>query len=282
MPAKGKTGGYFGKAGETYIYINGIRVRRNLDLGNGIALLPAHCQPNRESIFSVFESEVEVGAAALFLRSISSQLQITESVPIAMAARAWNAAWDVLLLGALCDCEVAWNFQSDRPAEEFGPKSRVQITNFHLRGMVSEPFEISEDQCVWIENHIGDARTLMDNPAFRNAVHCMATYRWHSMPRARIALIWAGIEGLFGIESELRFRLSQFAARFLEPGDANAAKKLFVKIQKIYSSRSKAVHGSKMKEDTAEVARESAELLLALVRRCIEINGLPDKDLLAP
>lgn len=43
----------------------------------------------------------------------------------------------------------------------------------------------------------------MNNESYQNGVHCLATYQWHSMPRARLAILWSGIEGLFGIDSEI-------------------------------------------------------------------------------
>lgn len=47
-----------------------------------------------------------------------------------------------------------------------------------------------------------------------------------------MAVIWAGIEGLFGVSSEIRFRLSICIARFLYPDDADKRKLIFEAVKK--------------------------------------------------
>ena len=64
------------------------------------------------------------------------------------------------------------------------------------------------------------AKALLDDDGYSNAVHCLSSYRWHSMPRAQLALLWSGIEGLFRVDHELSFRLSLYAAKFLCPSSS--------------------------------------------------------------
>jgi hypothetical protein len=123
---------------------------------------------------------------------------------------------------------------------------------------------------------------MLSKPAFMNAVHCLSSYRWHSLPRARLALIWAGIEGLFSIDSELVFRVSLYASRFLEPDDETTRRKLFKDIKGLYKQRSQAVHGSQLKGAGQESVQQSAALLLKLIQQCVAGNTLPDVDALAP
>lgn len=56
----------------------------------------------------------------------------------------------------------------------------------------------------------------------------------------------------------------------------------FANVKRLYKQRSAAVHGSKMKGDAQAAIRESADLLLRLIKRCIENKSLPDLDTLAP
>lgn len=206
-----------GKVGETFLFLNGLKVHRPLSLGDSVELLPAQCSPDPDAIITISNSEVELGITTIFLRQVCSQLRVTEKDPKKHAALAWNSIWDAVLLSAIFDCEVVCNFQSDRPAEEFGKESNLQVTNFHLRGLTNTPRQLDEEEAKWITSNFTGARDLIKVPEFQNAVHCMATYRWHTLPRARLALIWAGIEGLFNIESEVLFRLSLYISRFLEP-----------------------------------------------------------------
>src|ERR1044071_6298538 len=209
-----------GNSKETFLYLNGIRVPRPLRLGKKAQLLPASCAPNPDDIIAVSRSEIDLGVVALFLRSVASQIRLQAESRKELAITAWNSVWDAVLLSAFCNCEVICNLQCDMPAEEFSAESQLEVTNYHLRGLCSgEPYLMTNDQATWFEDNILRARSLLKTPGFQNAVHCLATYRWHSLPRVQLAVLWAGIEGLFGVESELVFRLSLYAARFLEPND---------------------------------------------------------------
>jgi hypothetical protein len=102
------------------------------------------------------------------------------------------------------------------------------------------------------------------------------------MPRIKMAVLWAGIEGMFGASSEIRFRISLYIARFLHPNDANARKAKFEAVKKLYNSRSSAVHGSTIKGDLAQSVEESAELLKDLIRQSVINIGIPNEDELVP
>jgi hypothetical protein len=141
---------------------------------------------------------------------------------------------------------------------------------------------VTDDEAMWIESNIGRSRSLLSLPHFQNAVHCLATYRWHSLLRVQLAVLWAGIEGLFGVESEIVFRLSLYAARFLEPESAERRSMVFAEVKRLYKQRSAAVHGSNMKGDLDAGVAASVQLLLRLLRQCVASNGLPRTETLAP
>ncbi len=267
---------------ETFLYLNGLGVRRALQLGDNIELLPAHCSPEPLDIIKVSKSEVDIGVASLFLRQVYSQLHITAGDSKALAIRAWNSLWDALLLGAIHNCDAVCNFQCDKPAEEFSAECRFEVTNYNLHGLTQTVHEIDEEEESWIEADFQTAKTLLDKSEFQGAVHCLATYRWHTHPRASLALLWSGIEGLFHIESELAFRLGLYTARFLAPSDEEAMKKTFSNVKKLYKQRSAAVHGSRIKGDMGQAVNATGQLLKTLLRRCIVTGDLPRVDELAP
>ncbi len=268
-----------GKA--TYLYLNGIGVNRELQLGNNTELLPAKCSPNPDDIIKISKSEVDIGVTTIFLRQVASQLRITADDPKTLATIAWNSLWDAVLLSALHDCEAICNFQCNQPAEAFNQECEFSITNYYLRGLVESVYILNNEEENWIENNFNTARSLLDKKEFQNAVHSLATYRWHSHPRARLALLWSGIEGLFKIESELVFRLSLYSARFLHT-EIDEVKATFSNIKKLYKQRSAAVHGSTIKGETNKSVEESALLLKSLILKCITNNGLPCIEELAP
>jgi len=271
-----------GVEGESYLFINGIEVPRPLRIGDWIELLPANFDHNLESILEVAGNELSLGVMAIFLHQIKSQLKITERDPKIHAVLAWNSTWDVLLLGAIFDCETGCNFQSRLPIESFGRESNLHITNYHLRGLTREIRKLSSEEADWVEANFEKARQLLTIPEFKNAIHCMATYRWHAHPRARLALLWSGIEGLFKIESEIVFRLSLYIANYLEPDDQKKRRDLFANVKNLYKHRSAAVHGSKIRNDAYSEVEKSASLLNRLILSCVDTGGIPCIEKLAP
>jgi hypothetical protein len=141
---------------------------------------------------------------------------------------------------------------------------------------------LSDADCTWLEQNFCHSQRLLSEHGFQNAVHCLATYHWHTLPRARLALLWAGIEGLFAVDSEIVFRVSLYSAKFLAPDDPSQQKQIFSDVKRLYGVRSKAVHGGKLKGDPHDSVVESVALLGRLVRACIEQQRLPVPEQLVP
>jgi hypothetical protein len=244
-------------------------------------LHPASCALEPKIILESAESAEEAAAFLLLLPRVCSELRITADDQNDLALLVWNAGWDALLLGATHACQVEQHIESHCSAATIASTSTLRLTNRHLYGWRTKPKEISESDCAWLEKYFSHARDLMSEEKFKNAVHCLASYHWHPSPRPRLALLWAGIEALFGIESELSFRLSLSAAKFLEPTDRDKARLLFSHVKNLYKTRSKAVHGAELKGDMQLLISDSAMLLHRLVRASIEGNALPDVESLA-
>lgn len=142
--------------------------------------------------------------------------------------------------------------------------------------MLQESKILSIEDEEWIQKHYKKAMDLLNNLSFMNAVHCLSTYSWHSLPRIQLAIIWSGIESLFNVNTEVSFRISLYIANFLHPNNRLKAKETFTRVKQLYNSRSASVHGNKMKGDISELVQESAILLSEIIRRCAEMNSLPD------
>lgn len=263
---------------QAYVFLHGLRVPRAVRLCDSVELLPATPVLDPNVALEAAKSSEDAATLLLFLPRISSQLRIVAEDQMALGTLIWNAGWDALLLGSAFACQVEQNIESESPSEEVTAETNFRITNYHLHGWHKEPVEISEDDCSWLEANFGKARALLGQDSFSNSMHCLASYRWHPHPRSQLALIWAGIEALFRIDSELTFRLSLAAAKFLEPADRDAAKGVFRQVKKLYKFRSLAVHGAELKGDSAALIAESAHLLQRLLRRCIETQSLPNVE----
>jgi len=272
----------YGKGKETYLYINGIEVSRPVSLGDDKILLKAECSLKPDDMVNLAKSEIDLGVMAIFLRNVRSQLFIKAVNQKECAIKAWNSQWDAALIGALFDCDAICNFQCDKPAEEISDKDYFAITNYHFRGFCNELYKVKEEDALWLEKYYINAKKLLDKPQFCNAIHCLSSYRWHPHPRPRLALIWAGIEAIFNIHSELTFRISLYIAEFLSPDDRTRKKEIFKEVKNLYSKRSDAVHGEDLKEDRNESVRASARLLQDLVKKIIEEGYLPDCKNLVP
>lgn len=269
-----------GKGKQTYLYLNGVTVPRKLVLANDIELLPASSPPELGGVLEASQNNVEFGVKAIFLPAVSSQIRIVAENPEKLAAKAWNSLWDAILIGALHDCEAACNFQCDVSMEDLRSGADLKVTNFHFRGVKMAPRALTESEASWLEANFEVATELMEEEVFQSAVHALATYRWHPHPRAQLALLWSGIEGLFKIDSELVFRLSLIAANFLSGNSMEEKEKTFGHVKGLYKQRSAAVHGGRIKGDAKKAVADSKALLNRVIRRCIDLKSLPAADTL--
>ena len=267
-----------GHGTETYLYLSGLSTSKEIPLYDGIVLTPVTSEFHYGKVSKLLKNDVDFAVAAVSGRTIGSQLHISASNAKQLAIMAWNAGWDCILLGAIFHCEVTGNIQCDKPVEELVNATLINVTNYYFRGILSEPYQLTDDDEKWIGAHYAKARKLIDNDAFMVAVHAMASYKWHSMPRVQLAILWSGIEALFEVSSEVSFRISLYIAKYMEEDNVEEAKELFASIKKLYNSRSSAVHGGKIKDDIGDQVSQSAHLLNRLIRRCAELGSLPDTE----
>jgi len=273
-----------GKGDETYMLLSGIIVSDDVRLSDNVALQPAdtsHLDFN--TAISTCSRPDDIAVVAAFIPRITSQLHIVAPTAKELAAYTWNSSWDALLLSALFHTEIGFNLQSDVSAEKIGEESNLHATNLLMRGINNnKPYKLTAENIKWIESHFNDAKCLLDNERFQTAVHCLASYRWHSLPRIKLAVLWAGIEGVFGASTEIRFRISLYIAKFLHASDSEKRKLIFEKVKKLYNSRSAAVHGAKLKGNIDEAVEESAVILQNVLLQCISNKSMPNENELVP
>jgi hypothetical protein len=263
---------------ETYLYINGLKALRPIQLNNNVELLPASGKYNPDYALKHITNDIDMGIIVLFMCSINSQIRITNNNPKELVVQAWNTQWDLMLLSAFFDNKIICNIQSNKPYENIKDDDcNIIITNYHLIGLNNKSYTLKEKDSKWIETNISKARELQKNGKFHNAIHCLASYKWHPLPRAQLAIIWAGIEGLFDVESEITFRLSLYISNFLASGKKRK-EEMFKKIKNLYNFRSAAVHGLRLKDDLNNIVNDSAIILRKLILKCINDNAIPDKN----
>jgi hypothetical protein len=268
----------------TFILLSGIIVPKNIALSENVELLTADTSHlDLMTAISACSQPDDIAVAAAFIPRISAQFKITASTPKELAAIAWNSSWDALLLSTIFHTELGFNLQSDTEASKITTDSNLRATNYHMHGLTNKSSHVlTQNELDWIVLHFDNAKQLLENDRFQTAVHCLASYRWHSMPRIKMAVLWAGIEGMFGASSEIRFRISLYIARFLNKDDPDARQVTFDAVKKLYNSRSSAVHGSKIKGDLNVAVKDSAEILHKLIRQCIVNKSMPVENELIP
>src|SRR3546814_18597933 len=122
----------------------------------------------------------------------------------------------------------------------------------------------------WIASHRANLGNLLEDAKFRMAVESLTEHHLQKSLRMAIAHLWAGIEALLGISSELRFRISAYIAAYLEPSGPSRVE-TFKRFRGLYDFRSKAVHGVSLsdKEMRGHVA-DVQDLLSRIIVKCIE------------
>lgn len=270
--------GIIGTGRETYLYVNGISCSHEISLRKDVTLIPVDSKIKFDTVSKLIGNDIDFSVAVLSSATLSSQLKITSSDAKQLAAATWNAQWDCILLGALFNCEVMSNIQCDKPVNEQEKATYMNVTNYAFRALLRECYNLSETDEQWLNSYYSVAMDLTDSDVYRTAVHAMASYRWHTMPRVQLAILWSGIESLFNVSTEVSFRVSLHIARFLAGHDDIKANEIFKKVKRLYNARSSAVHGNKMKEDISSFVDQSAALLNQLILRCAEIGELPNTE----
>ncbi len=103
-------------------------------------------------------------------------------------------------------------------------------------------------------------------------------WRFATEPRSAISRLWSGIEAVFGITSELVYRISLLSACLLaERGDERLKK--FQNVKTLYGLRSKVVHGEQLSgEKMTSALNDSYHLLADLLILTISTGHVLDQS----
>ena len=134
----------------------------------------------------------------------------------------------------------------------------------------------------WIATHFGTFNRLASkSEPFRLALEAAIDWRYAKDPRLAVGRIWSGIEAVFGISSELVYRVSILCASLLEER-GGPRKARFQAVKKLYGLRSKAVHGEPLAEEQLVSSMNDShrllrELLLLTIKKG-HVLGAKDFD----
>jgi hypothetical protein len=146
------------------------------------------------------------------------------------------------------------------------PRFHGDLLGFHLTVLANQTArddDVSIDDATWIRGHFDVFNDLAaTSQPFRFALEAAIDWRFAKDARTAVARVWSGIEAIFGITSELVYRLSLLSACLLvERSDERKAK--FEAVKKLYDLRSKVVHGEHLPEEKVSSALNDSYQLLA-------------------
>lgn len=152
-------------------------------------------------------------------------------------------------------------FESHRDLPEF----RGSILDFQLNLLIHESDRqdnITEEDASWTRTHFEDFNKLAsESESFRLALESGVDWRFAKDPRSAVARLWSGIESIFGISSELVYRISLLSACLLERrGESRRLR--FNSVKKLYGLRSKIVHGESLPQEKIYSAMNDSYILL--------------------
>jgi Apea-like HEPN len=156
------------------------------------------------------------------------------------------------------------------------------LLDYHMRLLIpketrSTPFDMTE--AAWLSSYFERFNQLAaDNERFRFALEAAVDWRYAKDPRAAISRVWAGVESLLGISSELVYRIALNSATVVASrGPERVA--AFKKIKAVYGVRSKAVHGEPIADDKLSTGLyDSFEILRALLLDAVERGAVRSED----
>ncbi len=162
------------------------------------------------------------------------------------------------------------------------PPFRGQILEHHMKLITLPEFgkeTLLEVDAAWMCTNFERFNALSaDCLNFRFALESATDWRYAGNLRIAIARIWAGIEAIFGVSSELVYRISLLSASLLESRGEDRLQR-FKDVKKLYSIRSKSVHGDKLSDkELVEGLSGSFQLLRALLMRIVELGHPLTKD----
>jgi hypothetical protein len=193
------------------------------------------------------------------------------------------ASWIALLLRFLTESVVTITLVS--PVDSEGLRNgKAEAMLSERIPAVSARSSVTVGMASWLKGNWYSSFDLNYNEAVLYAVASL--YHSHRSSKGLgMVSVWAGLERIFSTkEAELKYRVCTNIAAFLEPpGEFRYL--LFKQLSKLYDDRSRAAHGSPMKNPNAY--EESVSVASRALLRIIEINSVPDKDelereLLAP
>lgn len=207
--------------------------------------------------------EVAIGDEALELgRTFLALLRVRSLVEILVPA-AMPCSWSAATLNRVPAHSCAAVLLEDNP-------NLLQL---------EERRAVPTSDLAWIFDNLSVFTTLNKTlPAYNLAVDSLSQHNHEGNLRMAAAMLWSGIEALFGIKGELTYRLAAYIAGMLEDS-AESRYELFQRVKEAYNIRSRIVHGDLSDhEGIRQHILISRKILSRLICNVTERQGIPSTE----
>lgn len=258
-----------GTGTQVQIVGHGLTLDHEFDLAPGVTVSPV--TPKHPASFGSTMGQLHSAVTILGMEPLASfSLRIEHpDGGKALATKAWNALWDFSLLALACRAPMMSLYSVA------GGEFTLANRNLVIHGLPEIP-QASPIELQWAADHYERFSALLGNGRFQAAQRYYNNAHYLFDDDAKIMLLWAGIEGLLGIEAELSRRIALHAA-ILFDGDSAEKSAQLARIKKAYAIRSKVVHGAGADRAVLRDAYGFAGGVLAgLLRKMVELGRVPD------
>jgi hypothetical protein len=248
---------------------HGVAVTEDFALAPGITLTAEI--PRQTNSFGSTISQLPTQAALLVMETVADfSLRIEHSEGgEALAAKAWSALWLFSLLSLAFRSPIIPLYSYAK-----GPGFAVANRNLIIqrRPTVSEP---APELLAWAAANVERFNSLLSDRRFEAAQRYYNNAHHLFDDDAKIMLLWAGIEGLLGVDAEISRRIALHAAILLD-GTPDEKAATYQAVKKAYAARSKVIHGTGMDRKSLSSACEFAsELLAKVLRKMVDLGRVP-------
>lgn len=259
-----------GPGHEVHIVGHGLTIASDFGLATGVIISAA--TPMRQTSVATNMSRLSEDTALLAMERLADFSLVIDDARGGelLAAKAWNSLWTFSLLALAIGSPVM-------PLYSYAQGAGFAVANRNLFFKpLPGPVPATLEKLQWAADHYEAFGKLLSNKAFTSAQRYYNNAHYLPDDDARIMLLWAGIEGLVGVDAEITRRLALNAAILLD-GSAEEKAEIFAAVKAAYKLRSRVVHGGGGDAETLRRGYEFASDLLArLLRRVVELGRVPE------
>ncbi|MCK4944863.1 MAG: hypothetical protein KAS59_01205 [Alphaproteobacteria bacterium] len=259
-----------------YLFSSGFTIDKEFSFDKGLCLRPAQITANHIELERYVRSQTDYGILCALANKITCELEVSAKTEKEAAIKIWNNQWMLILLSIILKAPIYHPIQSTHSSKTLS-KGCCSLNNV----FISPSFFTSKVECktqhlLEAKELYGNFMNLLSEEAFTHATSALAHNFNEPKLSIRIATIWSGIEALLKVDYELNYRIPLICSILLTKTKNERLKK-FKNIQKLYTVRSKCVHGSKTKsKELNSSVDESMQLLCDLIKLFCKDGKIPD------